>query len=66
MPLGSSKSFMFLASKLLKMLSPSFSASSIIIDSQVGFCDSISFLFSLFYLRIELLSNYLEETTFFK
>jgi len=65
MPLGSSKSFMFLASKLLKMLSPSFSASSIIIDSQ-GFCDSISFLFSLFNLRIELLSNYLEETTFLK
>jgi hypothetical protein len=57
---------MFLASKLLKMLSPSFSASSIIIDSQVGFSDSISFLVSLFNLRIELLSNYLEETTFFK
>ena len=57
---------MFLASKLLKMLSPSFSASSIIIDSQVGFSDSISFLVSLFNLRIELLSNYLEDTTFFK
>lgn len=57
---------MFLASKLLKMLSPSFSASSIIIDSQVGFSDSISFLVSLFNFRIELLSNYLEETTFFK
>ena len=67
-PLCSSKIFMFFASKLLKMLSPSFSASSMIIDSHVGLIYSISVLGSavVFNFRIELLSYYLVGTTFFR